>query len=56
MKVKIAYINPEQLETLENMISYYQFHTVEKISKSRPGFITEDLEKLLTVVNEIINN
>lgn len=47
-------ITPENTETLENMISYYRVHTVEKIQEKYPGFVTEDFEKVLAILEKVL--
>ena len=46
-------ISPEDLETIENMILYYDRHTVEGLNKRRPEFVEEDFSKLLAILNTI---
>lgn len=46
-------ITPEALEVIENMILYYDRHTVEGLNKRRPDFVEEDFSKLLRILNNI---
>lgn len=44
---------PEQLETVDNMITYYQVHGVEGIMNYNKHFVIEDFEKLLTILETV---
>lgn len=46
-------ISPEALETIENMILYYDIHTVEGLNEKHPGFVEDDFNKLLRILNTI---
>lgn len=39
-------------EMIENYISYYNYHSVEKINKDHPGFVEADL----TIILKILEN
>lgn len=45
-------ITPEDLETIENLISYYAFHGVENMNNRHPGFVEDDFTKLLRILND----
>lgn len=51
--MNILKITPEILETIENMILYYDVHTVEGLNKKHPEFVEEDFNKLLRILNHI---
>lgn len=44
----------EDAEILENMTCYYHVHTVEKMQEKYPGFVTEDFEKVLTILEKVL--
>lgn len=46
-------ISPEDLETIENMIFYYDHHGVENINEKHPGWLEDDFSKLLAILNNI---
>lgn len=46
-------IGAEDLETIENMIFYYDHHGVENMNKRRPDFVEDDFSKLLAILNTI---
>lgn len=46
-------ITPEDLETIENMIFYYDYHGVENVNKKHPGFVEDDFSKILAILNTI---
>lgn len=46
-------IPAEALETIENMILYYDVHTVAGLNKRRPEFVVDDFNKLLRILNNI---
>ena len=48
-------ITPEEFEVIDNMILYYQYHGVDNIAGKHPEWVNDDLEKLLTTLNTIIN-
>ena len=52
---KIALTN-EDAEILENMISYYRVHTIEKIQEKHPGFVVDDFEKVLSILEKVLEN
>lgn len=37
----------ELKEHIEQLISYYNYHTIEKMVKTRPAFVVDDFTKLL---------
>lgn len=43
-----------EYKKIENMISYYDFHKVERIQKKHPGFVTEDFNELLAALKKIM--
>ena len=47
-------ITADQLENIEQLVSYYHRFNVEDIQEKHPGFIVEDFWKLLKIVEEII--
>ena len=47
-------ITTDQLENIEQLVSYYHRFSVEDIQEKHPGFIVEDFQKLLKIVEEII--
>ena len=47
-------ITTDQLENIEQLVSYYHRFNVEDIQEKHPGFIVEDFQKLLKIVEEII--
>ena len=47
-------ITPAELETIENMVLYYEHHGVKKMLNTRPEFVIEDFEKVLAILNTII--
>ena len=47
-------ITPEELDTIENMLCYYEHHTVEEIAEKYPHFVTEDFKKILEALENII--
>jgi len=54
MENKKITITHEDAEILENMISYYHVHTVEKIQEKYPGFVSEDFEKVLAILEKAL--
>lgn len=46
-------ITPADLETVENMILYYDHHGVENINEKHPGWLEDDFSKLLAILNTI---
>lgn len=46
-------VAPEDLETIENMISYYNHHGVNNIHERHAGFVVDDLEKLLAILETV---
>ena len=47
-------ITPEELDTIENTLCYYSYHTPEEIAEKYPHFITEDFKKILEALKNII--
>lgn len=47
-------ITTDQLEKIEQLVLYYHRFSVEDIQEKHPGFIVEDFQKLLKIVEEII--
>ena len=45
---------PEELDTIENMLCYYEHHTVEEIAEKYPHFVIEDFKKILEALENII--
>lgn len=46
-------ITPEELETIENMIAYYNCISIEDLITRRPGFVVEDFNKILAILENI---
>lgn len=42
------------LEAIENFISYYHAHGVEKMIYKAPGFVNEDFTKLLGILEKAL--
>ena len=47
-------LNGDEYKKIENLISYYNFHGVERILNERPGFVVEDFTELLKMLERII--
>lgn len=47
-------ITTEELDTIENMLCYYEHHTIEEIAEKYPHFVIEDFKKILETLNNII--
>lgn len=47
-------ITPEELDTIENALCYYSYHTVDEIAEKYPHFVTEDFKKILETLENII--
>lgn len=47
-------ITSDQLETIENLISYYEHIKMEDLIKTKPNFILDDFQKLLKTCETII--
>lgn len=47
-------ITSEELDTIENTLCYYSYHTVEEIAEKYPQFVTEDFKKILETLENII--
>ncbi len=41
-------------EKLEMLVSYYDFHTVERIHEKRPGFVVDDLTTILEILKKAL--
>lgn len=54
MENKKITLTHEDAEILENMVSYYQAHTVEKIQEKHPGFVVDDFEKVLRILEKVL--
>lgn len=53
---KITLTN-EDAEILENMTCYYLHRfTVEGIQEKHPGFVVEDFEKVLAILEKVLEN
>ena len=46
-------ITADQLEKIDQLVSYYNCHGVENIHEKHPYFIVEDFQKLLKIVEAI---
>lgn len=47
-------ITADELDTIENTLCFYSYHTVEEIAEKYPQFITEDFKKILEALENII--
>ena len=47
-------ITAGELDTIENTLCYYSYHTPEEIAEKSPHFITEDFKKILETLESII--
>ena len=47
-------LNGDEYEKIENLISYYNIHGIERILNERPDFIVEDFTELLKTLERII--
>ena len=47
-------ITTDQLDNIEQLVSYYHRFSVEDIQEKHPSFIVEDFQKLLEIVEAII--
>lgn len=47
-------ITPKELDTIENTLCYYSYHTPEKIAEKYPQFLIEDFKKILEALENII--
>lgn len=54
MENKKITLTHEDAELLANMVSYYRVHTVEKIQEKHPGFVVDDFEKVLAILNKAL--
>lgn len=45
-------MSDELKERIENLISYYDHHTIEAILKSKPGFLVDDFRHLLKALEK----
>ena len=54
MDNKKIFISATDAETLENMISYYNRFTVEAIAEKHAGFVIDDLEKVLKILEKVL--
>lgn len=43
-------------EEIKNLISYYNYHKVEKMIVKRPGFVVDDFKKLLAIMEAELEN
>ena len=46
-------ITPEELETIENMIGYYDRFSVEDLITRRPEWVADDFNKILAILANI---
>lgn len=54
MENKKITLTHDDAEIFENMISYYHVHTVEKIQEKHPGFVVDDFEKVLAILEKVL--
>ena len=54
MENKKITLTHKDAEIFENMISYYHVHTVEKIQEKHPGFVVDDFEKVLAILEKVL--
>lgn len=47
-------ITAADAEKLENFVSYYNCHTVEKIATKHPGFVVDDLTEILGILETVL--
>lgn len=47
-------ITTNQLEKIEQLVTYYNHHGVENIHEKHPSFIVQDFQDLLKIVEAII--
>ena len=48
-------ITPEELETIENMIGYYDRFSIEDLITRRPDWVADDFNKILAILANITN-
>lgn len=46
-------ITPEELETIENMIGYYNRISIEDLITRRPDWVASDFNKILAILENI---
>ena len=46
-------ITPEELETIENMIGYYDRISIEDLITRRPDWVANDFNKILAILENI---
>lgn len=46
-------ITPEELETIENMIGYYNRFNIEDLITRRPDWVADDFNKILAILENI---
>ena len=44
----------EARETITNMIYYYDRLSIDEMLKRRPEFVSEDMQKLLNILEEVL--
>lgn len=54
MEYKKITMSTEDAEKLEMLVSYYDFHTVERIHKKRPEFVEDDLTTILEILKKAL--
>ena len=54
MENKKIILTAADAETLENMVSYYNRFTVEAIAEKHAGFVSDDLEKVLKILEKVL--
>ena len=47
-------LTDNEYKKIENMISYYRHFTVETIQEKHPGFVIEDFEKVLAILEKVL--